>query len=80
MGVPGATPHPPLLTAIEVLVHRLEPAYIIMCVRYQVYIQHVWLHLRACLHRDPKHTFTLSVTPRLRGRLQWGVGRIKGKS
>ena len=61
MGVPGVTPHPPLLTAIKVLVHRLEPAYIIMCVRHQVYIQHVRLHLRACLQQGPQtHTDSVS--------------------
>ena len=76
MGVLGVSPHP-LLTAVEVLVHRLEPAHIIMCVGHQVHVQHVRLHLGACLHRDPKHKHTYPVNnPKVKR--QAAVGRWGG--
>lgn len=62
-------PHPSLLTAVIVLVHCLQPAYIIVCMRQQVHIEHAWLRWGTCLHKDPpQHTHSLSVADSSRGR------------
>lgn len=77
MGIPGVSPHP-LLTAIIVLVHRLEPTHVIMCVGHQMHVEHVRLYRGACLHRDPKYTLAHPVTyPKVKR--QAGVGLVAGQ-
>lgn len=74
MGVPGIRPHP-LLTAIKVLVHCLEPAHVIMRVGHQVNVEHVRLHHGACLRRHPKRTLTHPVPyPKVKRQAEVGVG------